>query len=398
MESTLTALNKLMVGDRFWFWFCAGVEEEQPKFRISVMESDPGMRALMARAKESKLAVGAIPISGLGHVSTAGFVQLSCSLASDDMLKSLAEWIGNNLHLYPELAKLKHAQLFNISPNGKVRSIHSDSSVWSTVPDMAFRGTAAETLQRLQKMKAGQDYWFWLAENGPGDKPFLHLLPVTRDPEGKSFVKQIVRLRQRTSGYGVEIKGIVQYSQRGTYVFTTENEIEMAQTLFAALAFPVLNDSLVIRNSGGRIAQTKNISITATNYDYRSDLSNLVRILTTLDSPGKKCLFWMGVVAEECYLLLANDKEKLKTSVQKIGKAQTSTRGQVVVSKANWLEFKTQSPYPKFIDQLIDWTCLHHRDWPQLSRLKGARMTFSDKTKTLLDRQKNSIGWKRLNG
>ena len=408
-DLTANTLNKLMVGDRFWFWFCSDVEKGFPLFMAKGTELDPDMNQLQNDAKGIPLKLGGIPMMGLGNVANDGHIQLSCTMGSKSTLAALSVWVKENVSLHPEFARLKNAELFNISAQGLVRSIHKDDNLWSGVPDIIARGSLAESAQRLTKLKPEQNYWFWLAEKGPGDDPFLLLGPSKRDTEAESFVNQIVALRGRATGLGTEIKGVVQMSTGGTLLFSTEDDITECSSIMTALVnseptlTASLNNALVLHKKGAKIDQTFILSLPSAPVSKSKpkskakDLSNQVEVLGALKSEDDKALFWMCTVSGTTHLILSTDKDALKSSVKALGAAEKSIRGQVVVSSSGWLGFRIRSPYPGFLDELIEWTRSNHSDWPDLLRLKGARVMQIDGDKNIVDRQKNSAGWDSIN-
>lgn len=408
-DLTANTLKKLMVGDRFWFWFCSDVEKGYPLFLAKGIEVDPAMNQLQNDAKGIPLNLGGVPMTGLGNVANDGHIQLSCTLASDSTLAALSVWVKENVPLHPELARLKNAELFNISAQGLVRSIHQDDNLWSGVPDIIARGSLAESAQRLTKLKPEQSYWFWLAEKGPGDDPFLLLGPSKRDTEAESFVNQVVALRGRATGLGTEIKGIVQMSKGGTLLFSTEDDITECSNIMIALVNteptlnPSLNNALILHKKGTKIDHTFILTLppaSAKKSKVKSkanDLSKQIEVLGALKSADDKALFCMCSFSGTTHLILSTDKDALKSSVKALGAAEKSIRGQVVVSSSGWLGFRIRSPYACFLDELIEWTRVNHSDWPGLLRLKGSRMMQIDGDKNIVDRQKDPAGWDSIN-
>ena len=345
------------------------------------------------------MATGGLPIIGIGLVTVDGFIQLISVLASDIALQNLAKWVVANVEQYPSLAQLKNAQFINVSPEDVVRSSHTDPTLWNTVPDPIFRGSSAETLKRLRSLKREEQYWFWLAEYGPLDHAMLHLQPVAKDPEGKDFLKQIQRLRNRASKLGAEVRGIVQQSKGDTFLFTTDSNIAASQKIISALDLDVqkcLHDALFLQREGDRVVDS--LIVVGSEGEPQNDpyITELIAALHTLNQTGDQCFFWMGNVNNTTHLLLSQDKNRLKKLVLQLGKPQHSARGNVVVSKQSWLEFRTKTPYPNFINQLIAWTCSKHSTEFDLSRIRGARMTRTDAENKIIDRQKNTAGWEQM--
>ena len=53
MEVTLKTLNKLLVGDRFWFWFCTKVESGHPAMLITPYGDDPDMVKIIEEEEQN---------------------------------------------------------------------------------------------------------------------------------------------------------------------------------------------------------------------------------------------------------------------------------------------------------------------------------------------------------
>ena len=253
MNQTHSILKRLLIGDRFWFWFCTEVESDFCPLVIKPMQNDSTVSSVVEAAKDIEVATGGLPMTGIGFVTFDGFIQLTSVLASDMALQNLAQWVVSNVEQYPALAHLKNAQFTNINSQGVVRSIHTESALWNGVPEPIFRGSTAETLKRLRSLKKEEEYWFWLAEYGPADHATLHLQPVANDSEGTEFLKQIQHLRKHASKVGAEVRGIVQQSQGKTFVFTTDSNIASIQKIGSSLDLDVqkcLHDALVLQKEG----------------------------------------------------------------------------------------------------------------------------------------------------
>jgi hypothetical protein len=265
-------------------------------------------------------------------------------------------------------------------------------------------GTLEESAMRLGRLRPGRACWFWLAQNGPSDKPFLSLHPSRKDPQGKAFASAVVRLRRQATQRGVEIQGLLRKTTKGAVVLTTNDAIGEGRAILQALCETsealreALSTCILARTQGGKFVQVVLVGGSAKDADDVAggvDLSGQAAVLEGLEEEGSKALFWFGVSAEEDtpMLMLSADRDALKAAVRGLGKPSKSVRGQVVRSKKGWLEFRTKTPYPGFINELGGWCRAHRSQWPALKSLTGSRMTCRNADGELVDRQRNDAIW-----
>lgn len=397
-NETADTLSQLAVGERFWFWLCTRVEGNHPVLLAQPLASDPGMTTLTAEARRAPLQLGAVPLTGLGSIGEDGHVRMSSPLASADQLAGLARWVRAEVDEHPGLARLKNTMFLNISPGGTVRAIHQEPDLWEGVPDALVPGSLAESAMRLARLKAGRSCWFWLAERGPDDSPHLYLHSARRDPEGAAFVDAVLQLRRKATGNGTELRGQLHRTEGGTLMFTSQDEVQGGLPIFQALMAAneplaeALSSALLVQSRGDTFIKIARIEAAGAGLD----LSEQASVLSLLQSPSDKAMFWLCSVKDTPHLLLSESRDGLKASVKSSGLKGESVRGQVVVSSKGWLEFRVRAPYPDFIEQLAAWALAHHAAWPALKRLRGARMTQRGNDGEIVSRQKNDNAWSSL--
>ncbi len=389
---TAAFLETLSVGDRFWYWLCVAVEDGHPMLLAQPMSAQ-GKAALEQYGRQIPIVRGGIPIIGLGNVADAGHIQLSSPLASAETLSALSAWVRAEVQEHAGLARLKNAQFINII-NRVVQAVHQDPALWEGVPDTIVPGSLDETIMRLQKVPPERSYWFCLAESGPGDKPFLNLQSHRRDPEGTAFAENLQQMRRKASRSGTEVRGILRKSKQGSLVFATPDALEGGLAIMNRLAAgndvlkDLLDQALLMSSMGSRVVLFQ--------ASPRLDLSEQSTVLNGLKDQGDQSYFWMYEAENTTHLQLFSDRDTFRALSQTIKVTGKNIKGRVVVSRSGWLEFRTRSPYPNFVDQLIHWATEHHAQWPALRRLHDARMTQRDKENNILDRQKNSEAWSQL--
>ena len=407
----LEHLKTLSAGDRFWFWMCPEAGGDIPALLLQPLAEDPGMKKLNEQTQQLTLPLTASPFMGLGNVNSEGRFRFSGPLANATRLSALAGWVKQQVEPHPELARLKDSALLNISSAGTVRAIHEDPALWEGVPDVMVPGTLGESAMRLSRIRPGRPCWFWLAQNGPSNKPFLYLHAARKDPQGAAFAATVVRLRRRASSKGGEIRGLLQKTANGSVLLTTTDALEAGRAILHGLSEEnavlkaLLSAALLVRTADGKVAEVipyapgqGDVSVDAAALESGSaglELSGQTAVLEGLGEAGSKALFWFGISAEDDtpLLLLATDRDALKVAVKEAGKASKSVRGQVIRSKKGWLEFRTRTPYPGFITALGEWCRAHRPQWPALKTLTGARMICRNADGEIVDRQKNDNIW-----
>ncbi len=397
-ESTAEKLGHLAVGARFWYWLCPQVSDGFPALVAQPLAEDPAMTALAGQTRDAPVPLGVVALTGLGHVDADGTLLLTSPLASAEHLAGLAAWVRATVGEHPDLSRLKNTALLNISAAGVVRAIHRDAGLWSGVPDAAAPGSLDETARRLSGLKPGRRCWFWLAQRGPGDAPFLYLHATRRDPDGEAFARSVLEFRRQATETGGELRGQLHRTAGGTLMFTTTDDISEGLTTCEALCRrheglrALLTGAVLAQSREGDFVQTALVGAASGG----ADLSAHVAVLEALKDKGDQALFWLGEVSGTPHLLLSSSRDDLKTAARALGEHGQSVRGSVVVSSRGWLEFRTRQPYASFIDHLAGWAGAHVSDWPALSRLRDARMTQRDDSGEIVDRQKNDDAWANL--
>jgi len=397
-------LSLLKTGERCWFWFCPQIVDPNPILLVQPFQTDPTMEKLQATASSLSPPMGAFISMGIMSVDLQGQLTLGGPGLTRRHLAQLASWADRHTSAHPALARLKNTTFINLNSSGEVQAVHKAPNLWSNLPDIVLPGTLAETAMRLGKLSVGRSCWFWLARNGPSDKPFLSLHPAKKDPQGAEFAKAVVLLRRQASRRGVEIRGLLRKIDPDSVLLITTDAIDEGHAILQELGEEnadlkaALSACILIRTHNGRFAEVVLVGDDAADVDAvvgGLDLSGQVAALDGLADAGSKALFWFGISAEDDtpLLLLSTDRDALKGAVKGAGKASKSVRGQVVRSKKGWLEFRTRTPYPGFITALGGWCRAHRPQWPALKALTGARMICRNADGEIVDRQKNDTIW-----
>lgn len=390
IESTSEYLSGWRPGHRAWFWLCPELDDSAPLLLLSPMGDDPA--SLRETAAALALPDGAQPCAGIASADGAGRISLGGPALSDTHLARLARWVRYNRDEHPGLSRLKDVVLIR-TEGGRVAGRVEDSALWADIPDARVPGSLDETVRRLGRLKAGMNFWFWMTARGPSGAPHLLLEVQRRDPDGRILVRNANEQRLARGGDAApECGGILRQTEDGSIVLTTEAPLREALDILSALveAHPSIAEHLaearVVRTEGDRFREVGRLS--------RVDLSRQSALLQEL--PDEPLWFWFtdrSGVDGAPLLLLETSRDALKATAKAAGGGERTLRGQVAASRNGWLEFRTRDPWPNFIAELARWAAAHHTRWPDLARLRGARMTQRDRDGQILDRQKDSDAW-----
>ena len=394
---TAANLSQLSAGHRAWFWFCPQLQEPWPKLLITPLKTDPRMERLRADAGQIPLPDGAALAVGIANVSATGQLTLGGQGLSEDGLKQLATWVGQNIDDHPGLRALKDTSFLAIQ-DGRVTARHEDAALWSDIPDPKCSGTIEESIHHFSRLRPGQNFWFWMTDAGPGGEPFVVLGPGRKDTSGARFAARVAELERRCPRQGAAVRGVLRLSGEDTVVLTSAEPIDIAEKIARALmrAHPPLRDRLMsarlIQSEGGRFVAHR-----ALQEADGPDLSRQSALLEALteDAP---LLFWFTDQGADGapVLLLEADKGALREAARAARGEGKTLRGQLRPSKAGWLHFRTQGEYDGFVTDLAAWAADHHSAWPALRRLKGARLTQVDGDEQTVSRQRDDDAWERI--
>ena len=408
LEHVSKQLSRLNPGDRFWFWLCPEASDG-PGLLIQTLNNDPGMKTLRQEIADITVPLTASPFVGLGNVNGDGRLRFGGPLASAQRLEELSTWVQKNVQEHPDLAHLKNSILVNISSKGLVRAVHENDSLWIDVPDVVVSGTLQHTASRLKRLPPEKTCWFWLAEFGPSNLPFLYVHAARKDPKGEEFAKEVNLFKRLATRNGLEIRGLAQKTKNGSLVLMTNESTEGGKVLLQAVTnanqqlAPFLDSTVLIRKEEGKLSEVVLSETTENKTDAPTepsnppsiDLSELSSILLELDEAREKALFWYGTVTAEDQprLVIAMDKNTLKKSVKSLGPTNSSIRGLVVVTSKGPLEFRVKTPYPGFITSLAAWAKTNYANWPALKRLRKSRMRCKNEEGEVVDQQKDDAAW-----
>lgn len=254
------------------------------------------------------------------------------------------------------------------------------------------------TAMRIEKLTPGRACWFWLAQCGPEKEVSLYLHPIKRDPLAKTFVEKVQEKRKTFQQSGIEIKGQLQRTEKGTLLLTSPDPIAKCTELFTHLSSSstILGQSLsnivVVESKGGAPQKIKTwASPHATD---NTDVSEQEAILTGITDSSGSVFFWLGVSesSKQPHLFLASDKPELRKTVNSTGKP-SGVSGEVVRSNKGYLIFRTQKPAESFLEDLSFWYKKHRIKNPGLRTLRKSRMIYKNSKGEILDRQKNDTLW-----
>lgn len=384
-------LAGLQAGQRIWFWCGPETSAPHPPLLIHPLSQDPEMSRLQADILKIPRVSGAPEFLGLGSIDTSGTLQLGSAGVSKAALRSLALWTAENIAAHPGLARLRNTTMLKIDGN-QVTAVHSDDTLWAGIPELVLPGTMAHTARNLAALGNNEEAWFWMSAGGPDGHPFLALEPRTMSPADFSGTVRELLLRSPAGATG--IKGVARLVA-GRLMLTSSDDIHGWQDILAALqphGIPRLAAVGILRISGGRIQAAEAFGNPG---GTSADLSKQSAVLSALSS-GDRAWFWFTGAGRngDPTLLLATERSALRPLIKAARADGPSCKGQVRLSKKNWLEFQTRDQYDDFIEQLAVWVAIHQPQWPALEAFIGARMTRRDAEGNIIDRIKNDRAWK----
>lgn len=241
------ALLALYPGQRIWFWCSPESPEPHPPLLVTPLSDDPDMAQLKAYARAVPLRPGAAFSMGAGHVDEDGTLKLGGSMVSANMLAPIADWARANVGAHPGLASLKGLTLMTVQ-NGQITAVHSDDTLWESMPMVSAPGSMGDTAARLSQLE--QSHWFALRGAGANTPPMLMLHPQESDPDGQFFSRWLMNTQTNSDDSRV-IKGLLQ--DRGNWLaMTTGDDTSGWQEMLASLLshwayLPALERLLTVR-------------------------------------------------------------------------------------------------------------------------------------------------------
>lgn len=396
IQSVCEQLERWRPGHRAWFWLCPSLDNTAPILLIRSLTADANMDKLCA------------DVAGMGSVDGPSFVGLASADEQGRLsfggpglsrreLGRLSEWVKHNVDDHPALARLKNAEFVHIDGDGVIAARAVEPALWQGVPDVAVSGTLSVYAQRLQKLKVGMNFWYWMTDSGPGKKPFLFVAQQRKDPSGERFAEQVGLLCRRSSALGQTHKGVLRQTDDGALLFSSQASssrgVSILQSLIDAhpAEFAVLNGASVVRTSSGKFVDQQTVAA-----ETGPDLSRQSQLLEALDGDAP-VFFWLTDAADSGapMLVLETNKDALKAGAQAVGGKGNTLRGQLKRHKTGWIELRSSKTMPDVIAVLARFVHAHRSAWPVLDQLKGARMTQRDRAGEIISRQRNDAVWER---
>ena len=405
IASTAAALSALSAGQRLWFWFSPDARPGHPALLVQPFSSEQDASALDALSRQVSCYESPTICTGIGSVGDDGALSFGTTQASMALLEELAWWTHSHLDAHPALSRLRNSRMIRLTADGESQEIFEDAVLWAGMRAAAVPGTMSETGARLAALAPGDSAWFTMRLKGPSGLPFLMLQSTASDPDGERFRAQRTVLQRRSPASKAVLDGVLRITAAGSVVLTVaavpRKWKKLLQELLSAWApdLPALRRLAAVNLlhlQDGKIVGAFPAELTLPE-PAASDTDAQLGALRGMES-GQKLWFWFtsADASGSPALFLAAERADLKEPATQSGGDGPSVVGQLRKSSKGWLEFRIRKSFDGFLPAVAAWAVANHSQNPELSALRGARMSQVNRDGETVERVRDDALWAAL--
>ena len=387
IEKLNTLLNEMHPGYRGSFWACS--DPKASSIPILFASSKNGIDAERDKLKKGLKAVS-IPSSattheGLVQVDVYGTIRLISSGFPTSIIDTISKWSKENEATYPSLSRLQHMVVADQQeePDTPPSSYSSHSGVAAEFNKLiALAPLETYNLWAIGKLQNGQSY----ITSSKSDTPI------------KVLQKKVACIRQHYINEKSIIMGVLTKMEQGSYVFFTEDSLEIAHKVFQRLfsqyisLFPHISSFSPIRmlkTENGEVTESLRFSWQA--QPTESPKEEFIFGLHHLASKEQELHFFF----DKKSLLVALSKNELKELVTK-NNITKGIRGTIRRSSKGFFVFQTTKDISSLLNELIQYVSEHLSSSPVLEELFHTRHIVRNKEGETIARYKEDKSWNKL--